>query len=346
MAYSHLLDTCRRDLLLSGKSVCVFSRPWSRLSPRNVAGYPLSMNGPYARMLLHSYFFSLASKTSARDILLEYMHAWWCKVFEVMQPTIVIAIEPDQSLCAAGKKLGVQIYDLQHGILEFGDYYFNLRAGALFEKSGTPDLMICWNQASADLVSRYWPWVRTLVTGNLWQQRFLAPRRDQLVIDELKVVREKLKKNPGRSWVLLTMQWSPLDDDLNVPLAVKDAITISIRQGVQWLIRFHPVQVKRIGHSRLCKLAEIYFGKSTWDNIVDVSSCALPAVLPFTRYHVTGSSASTFEASCVGIKTGLWDHRKDVANWFHDLIEAGLVEFLPDSGFDAASKIINESLVS
>lgn len=346
MAYSQLLDTCRRDLLLSGKSVCVFTRPWSCLNPRAVAGYPLSMNGPYARMLLQAYFFGLVSKTSARDILARYMYAWWSKVFEVTQSTIVIAIEPDQSLCAAGKNLGVQIYDLQHGILGFGNHYFNLRADTLFGKSGTPDLMICWNQASADLVSKYWPWVRTLVTGNPWQQRFLASRRDQLVIDELKLVRDKLRRNPGRSWVLLTMQWSPLNDDLNVPLAIKDAITISIRQGVQWLIRFHPVQVKQIGHSRLCKLAEKYFGKSTWVNIVDVSSCALPAVLPFTRYHVTGSSASTFEASCVGIKTGLWDHRKDVANWFHDLIEAGLAEFLPDSGFDAATKIINESLAS
>ena len=109
--------------------------------------------------------------------------------------------------------------------------------------------------------------------------------------------------------------------------------------GVQWCIKFHPVEIQKYKGRRLLEYARKALGKENWANIIDLSAYALPAILLHTSYHVTGFSAATFETSEVGIKTGFWDRRKETQIWFADEIHKNKAELLPQEALDIANTI-------
>ncbi len=345
LAYSQLLDTLRDNLIFHGISVATVAAPWSIKGAAKATGNPVLVNGPYARNIVLSKIESVCAGYIFEYRVAERMMRWWTFTLRKLRPSVIIGIQPSESICVAGKKLGIPVYDLQHGVIyceNDSSSYYSDRLRTMFKGEGTPDLVVCWNDQSARVIESMWPWTRAVVVGNPWLQRFVTPEEDSLAMHEINLLRQRLSSCLDKKIVLITTQSIPSLDRIDIPASIKDAILLSSSKGVQWLIKFHPVEVSQHGQERLALMAAEALGEAVWGNIVDVSSHALPAILTFTSYHVTGYSASTFEASAFGIKTGLWDKRPAVANYFSFELSNGFAEFLPAEGGQISKRIIDE----
>jgi hypothetical protein len=345
LAYSQLLDTLRDNLLKCHYTVATIAAPFSCLNEDKAVGSPISINGLYARSQAASLIFSLLPKldrlyNTKRQVNL------WLHLLSKMQPSVVIGIQPSEGLCAAGKELGTPIIDLQHGVIEHSkdpSKYYSCRSNSVIGKNGTPSSVICWDRGSANVIETMWPGTSTMIAGNPWLSRFLtADPQDNLVTNEINLIKSKLRTASVNKIVLLTTQWVPTFDRIEIPSNIREAILLSISKGVQWGIKFHPVEIKRLKTEALAKYAINALGQEVWESMIDLSSHALPAILAFTAYHVTGSSASTYEASFFGIKTGLWEHTPEVATWFSEQIQHNQAEFLSSDPRIISNRIMHE----
>jgi hypothetical protein len=155
--------------------------------------------------------------------------------------------------------------------------------------------------------------------------------------------KQELVKHNHKALVLLTIQWTPTLDIIQIPDNIVRAIALTREQEIQWCIKFHPVEIREINKSYLVSYAIDVLGETSWDNIIDLSSNALPAILPFVSYHVTGFSSATCEASFFGVKTGLGDNRDEVAAWFHKDLSSNHAESLPKDSLEISRKITYEA---
>lgn len=346
-AYAQLADTIRENIEAFGLRVAVISTPFSILARKQATGSPVLINRLYFWAIIVAIFLSTFSG-SRKVHLATRKFKLWSKLLVKMQPRVVIGIQPCEALCAAGKNLGIPVIDLQHGIIENSidpNVYYGSRVSWHFGTAGVPDSVLCWDQRSADTIKAIWPFVNTIVSGNPWVQRFLIPSpKDHLVVKEIELLNHKLSKISGKKIVLLTTQWGSTFDGVNIPRAVRDAILLTSSKDVQWCIKFHPVEMRRIKASELPAYAINGLGQKTWDCMIDLSLHSLPAIFRFASFHVTGSSAATFEATFFDIKTGLWDHRPEINTWFNEEITNNHAEFLPRDPLSISSKIQAEAL--
>jgi len=345
LPYSPLIDTINENIASFGYTTASLALPFSNLTGKKATGNPISVNGFFARLFVVSrlYSFFTSSRIKSKAIVIRY---FWIQILKRVKPAIVICIQPSDSLCAAGKSLGIPIYDFQHGVIELNDPkgYYDPRHHSFFGPIGFPDAVLCWNDASANLIRRLWPSVTTYVCGNPWVIRFMSPNpQDLLVSDEIYRLRSKFSGSLPTNLVLLTTQWSQSFDRVEIPANIRDAIAILVENNVQVSVKFHPTELRTYSRSTLNKYARDALGAELWDNgVIDLSEFALPAILKFAFYHITASSAATIEASHFKVKTGLWENNNRVALWYQEQLNNQTAEFLPVTPSEISNKIISE----
>ena len=343
LPYSPLIDTVGENIASFGYVTASLALPFSYLTGKKATGNPMSVNGFFARLLivcgLYSFFTSSRIKSKAL-----FQRYFWIQILKRIKPTIVICIQPSDSLCAAGKRLGIPVYDLQHGVIEFNDPkgYYDSRHQSFFGSAGCPDVVLCWNDISANIIRRLWPSVTTYICGNPWVIRFMNPNpQDLLVSNEISRLKSNFSKSLHKNLILVTTQWSQSLDSIVIPPNVRDAIATIIENNIQVSVKFHPVELRTYNRQTLNKYAQDALGPELWDDIIDLSEFPLPAILKYVSYHVTGSSAATFEASDFKVKTGLWENTARVAIWYQEQLNNQTAEFLPSTPSEISNKIIS-----
>jgi hypothetical protein len=257
---------------------------------------------------------------------------FWINLLLKQKITKIIAIQPPHELCVAANFLKIEIYDLQHGVIAL-NWYYQDRTQTKFKFMSRPSAVLCWDDISARKINSIWRGVKTKIIGNPWINEFKKNKSDFLGYIKYPISNDSaLYKSIKLPMVLLTTQWEPDGfHDIHVTDEIVSLVQTTCFNDISWLIRFHPLEVKSIGISRLHEYAAKKFGLNVFERMHDVSNQPLPAVLMNCSYHITSYSATAIEASLMGIKSGLWTDLTSRKDYFKDYIKTGMIEVLPNN---------------
>jgi hypothetical protein len=344
IAYCPLIDSLRDEFERNNINCISMASPYSTLKNCLAYGNPISINGRYARMKLKAF---VISHIFGRNLRSDIETNFWVKIIENHSPRVIIGIAPFKNLCKAARIKGIEICDVQHGIIEFGFGYYKLNALNNNSYQYTPNKILCWDGVSARSIKENWPWVLPINSGNPWINKFLKIPDDPIVIKETSEINKRLCSEG--IFLLRTTQWSINSlryHEIEIPPNIISVLRELEVLGVVICIKFHPVEIRQIGQKKLHASARETFGEGMWSRIIDVSEFALPAILKRVNYHITAYSASVIDATLLGKKSGLWAFENRMEAWFRDYIDLGFVDILPTNHDEIlkhiSCKIFNE----
>lgn len=231
----------------------------------------------------------------------------WARVLQLVEPKIVIAIQPDEALCFACHRLSIPVYDIQHGVIDDISYAYGKEFNAGREQLFLPTGYLCWDEQAAAVLNR---WCsdrqrQVVILGHPWVFRFYKKDVDDFIVHS---VTNKPPFNQDKKCILISLQWGLdlcyckfFDKNEFLHPAIMNAI-VALGGAVNWLIRLHPIQMK---DKNILQRVKWIFESHT--NVYIDWSCysPLPVVLSFAHGHVTWDSSVVIEASLFGIKTYL-----------------------------------------
>jgi hypothetical protein len=235
----------------------------------------------------------------------------WSRMLRLCGARFVIAINPEAELCRAARLCDVTIYDIQHGVVDAGNPWYDERSGANVDAQDMPHGFLCWDEASADYL-RGWALQKGLhvhVIGNPWFARFSRRDASDVLVQEALSATPRLRDDRGT--VLVSLQWGLKtffygDTGFNGVLA--DALEQVIRSTAhcyRWLLRLHPNQLRGVDREATLAYLQATFGGSASVDWEHASHAPLPLVLSETDLHITDSSSVVIEAGWFGIKSAL-----------------------------------------
>lgn len=152
-AYSQLLDPIGDSLAAQGVTV------WSsaattktRLLGDDAHNFPLGFSQSEKRRL----------KISAVERGAFLAGFWngnkvWVDRIKRSNAGAVIGIQPRELVCEAGSRLGVKVFDLQHGHISLPDAYYSrfAHSGNIQKFKSAPDAVLCWDEPACEFVSNH-----------------------------------------------------------------------------------------------------------------------------------------------------------------------------------------------
>lgn len=304
--YSQIIDSLRFYLEKNSVLCESLSLPFDSQKYSNNYYRDKTINRLFLRQLVLNFlqplFFS--KRFSSQEMHLRYIEIW-LKVLYLCQPKVVIAIQPSQSLCAACHKIGIRVYDFQHGAIHdsMSTYGldFNLHESVELKPTG----YMCWNDVSADVLRR-WCLINGLdvfVLGNPWFYRFKNKDKKDDVVQSAILQEQPLYLD--KKSILVTLQWD-LDHwfpEFYKPGEIIHSTLIDVINNpdneVNWLLRLHPIQLK---DKHLVRAIKNKFRKFNNVFIDWPTKMPLPEVISSVQGHITWSSSVVIEAAMFGIK--------------------------------------------
>lgn len=236
----------------------------------------------------------------------------WCQILEKCNPGIIIGIQPDEYLCRAGKKKGIPVYDLQHGVIAEEDPVYGEKYRVSTPIEDLPDGFLCWDDWSAATISKWAQnkGIRVLNIGNPWFLRFQKNTPDDRLVSEALIQGKIHDENQDRPSVLVTLQWGlkSINPDTRFNGVMTDAlekVILDTENDYNWILRLHPVQLR--GEERemtQCYLTKT-FGEEKTQSWLTSSYIPLPVVLRQTDLHITYHSTVAIEAAWMGVRSAL-----------------------------------------
>jgi hypothetical protein len=341
-AYAHLVDSfgdlCERRRLTVG-SVAI---PFSKLVGERAYHSPVFYN----QSLIHIYLAGIIVRllnggNRGKAWIASQRVDLWCRILERAKPRCVIAIEPQEDLCQAGKRLKIPVYDLQHGVIEGQKYRESYGLETPVEK--LPDGYLCWDDHSAAAVSGWATkrGIRVLTIGNPWFLRFIRARSDDLLVREALAGGEIL--NDDRPCILVSLTWAfaqvfyPDGGSNGVMEDSLERVILDTAESYNWVLRLHPVQLRGRERERVVRYLLSTFGAERTQYWLSASEIPLPVVLMKVQLHITNESAVVTEAAWSGVRSGVISDRLGRDGKYPTLFSyersTGMAEILPrDAG--------------
>ena len=308
-AYAPLVDTIGDLCVQRGLTVVSFARAYSKLIGVRAHNAPVSYNRAWSiTSLIWRSFRMVAGRDRAMNLARKRRVRLWIALLRKANPRVVMAIQPDEYLCRAGKALGIPVYDLQHGAFSDEDHWYGAERGALVDAAALPTGFLCWDESSADVLRKWAPakGARVLIVGNPWFARFKDPRLGDLVVEDAVGAGSTLEG--ARDRILVSLQWKPERGSRNSPSDV--VLALPLEQVIHktaglytWLIRMHPVQRRGRERLRVERYLEQAFGYLESVRWRRSSELALPVLLRHVDAHITDMSTVIKEAAWMGIQS-------------------------------------------
>lgn len=277
----------------------------------------------------------------------------WHRILEKATPKYIIGIQPDKYLCKAGRIKQIPVFDLQHGVISEGDYYY----GGMYRKEtpveNLPAGFLCWDEISMAIISK-WAHkkeIRVIKTGNPWFLRYLERKPDDLLVKE--VMAEAVIPDILRPRIVVSLQWGMAKnypEDIFSCLigeALEQAILDTL--GIyDWILRLHPVQLRDDREREMIlSYLNATFGTTKTRDWIRISEFPLPVVLSHADLHITYSSSTVTEAAWMGIRSGLLGKHLNAGGKYEDLFtyerSIGMAEVIPQDA-DFIKKWIADTL--
>lgn len=305
-------------------------------------GSPYSMN----RVAFKDAFFSkvlsfLSGKKYAQNYRNKKLIAIWLEILMQAKPKIVVTVQPEETLCEAGRILNIPVYDLQHGVIEEDHPWYGSKYRVQTEQKKLPAGFLCWDDVSAQVINR-WSMEKGItaqVIGHPWFLRF----KDKMQGDEL--VKEatigSAVFNNNKPTILVTLAWgmkkySSYSNNNGVLIPSLEQTILTTHDRFNWLIRLHPKQIRGPERKETYQYLErTFMNLSHAVNWNEASSAALPVLLSQTNLHITYFSTVVVEAAWFGIPTGLLSQELlsggKYDSYYQEQRNSGIAEILPQS---------------
>lgn len=308
--YSPLIDTLEDRLAKTGTSCLSIARIISTIKGPNAYGNVRSPEGAFARALLTK---RLKGQTVSRGRYpFSNMEARiWEAILESTGAKFLVGIQPSRELCVVARRRGVWVADMQHGVIADSHPWYGRRFRAHEPPEYLPHAFLCWDPGSAEVLE----WVesrgsKVITIGNPWVSRFIAPKADDRIVNDLLIDAGSSFERRGKPNVLVSLSWG----ETGIPNGlISEEVTSVIREtqaDFNWILRLHPNQVKGFAshESRwfLKYFEKTLAGYASWE---EATRHPLPLVLSQMDLHVTWSSSVCIEAAHFGIKSALLNPR-------------------------------------
>ena len=336
--YAPLIDPIIEELSTDFQCITL-ATPFSKYFGNNCFGDVRIHNSIVLTAIIKRVFFqrSLSLSNITNDPLITA----YKKMLHIINPKIVIGIQPSVEFCIAAKELGIKTYDMQHGLISDVNYY-SLSKRKAFSQNGWPSFVLCWDQESADRVTR-------ITEGNVLPHIIGNPSYHSQFGNLLHKESKSMisKKNDLKIEILVTLTYldygqSNLDEcyrEVGIPTEVINLINDT--PWIFWRLRLHPVQV-RFHMDRIDGFLNNKFITSSNVDWTTYSEVSMGAALSGCHGHITVESASALDAAQNKISTiligcaGVSDKNK--ANlYFKEYIDSGMMMFEDSSNFSLKS---------
>lgn len=343
--YSFLSESLGERFRKEGLVINTIAKPYSVITGSKAYSYTYSYN----RANFVGQFFSLHTVKVALFFLIEptifnikwksqYLVRLWISILKRSKPKYIIGIQPDANICIAAKRLGIYVYDLQHGVISdshpgYGEKYL---ADAPVEN--LPTGYLCWDDQSVETISKWAESkeIRSIKIGNPWFMRFIYPEEDDLLVQEALEKSKKLMDN-DRPSILVSLQWGMShfypDKEFNgVMIRPLETTILETMEDYNWIIRLHPVQLMGEEKERVSLYLSETFGNEKADVWLNNSSLPLPLILNSVDLHITDFSSIVIEASWMGVRSGILNSEVKSGGRFEDYYtserNAGMAEII------------------
>lgn len=214
-------------------------------------------------------------------------------------------------VCAAARRLGVTVVDLQHG----GMYPSHPLAAnwSCIPKAGyelLPDVFWCWSEDSARWVSTTISSYHRAIAGGNPKSVAEDALQDPTIAPDLPP-----KSNNKKPRVLVALQYGK---NQIVPAHVKLAYEAT-KDRVAWYFRLHPA-----GRDRLSEVVQILNVSAS--EILKFSDCTMRQAMVPMDVLLTDASTVVYESLDLGLRTAVWSSTG--ADYFSHLVEDRKLEVL------------------
>ena len=210
----------------------------------------------------------------------------------------IVGIQPPESLVIAASRLGIKVFDLQHGDIAPGVPYYEY-----FCKHHTGMQFMVWDEETRSVLVHDFlvDSGRVMVAGNPWVDAHIDSGKADLLCLE-KSTDQYSYDTDNRKKVLVTLQYNLREsypenfDNEYVPRSLSRAILDA--RDVLWILRPHPIKIR---DSKYVSSLISEFSRHENILVADSDDISLPALLKLMDLHVTWHSSSTVEAKLIGI---------------------------------------------
>lgn len=314
--YSPLTDSLADVFEQNGIKTRSISDRISHFVGNTAYGEPLSANRKLLaiRFAVKALFFLHRNKYSAYKWRIKCEAKVWKETLLLSKPKVVIGIQPDAPLCFACRKLGIPIYDLQHGVISDSSdnlYYWSEWLSKI-ESNYLPTGFLCWDDNSTKTLSQIESFrgCHILNIGSPWFSRFKNVALSDALVNE-EIFRFRNITNSTVPAILLTLQHN-IEEHAGdyVKNVIAECLVSVIRvtsKRYRWMIRLHPSQMIGMEKERIFSFLASNFGDLGSVEWSWCSEVALPLLLTRSCLHITHFSSTTIEAAWMGVPTGLID---------------------------------------
>ena len=296
--YSPLIDVVHENLGINSGVSC--AAPFSKLTAdkcyMDVKNYNFSILVGFLKRLFRNR--SLILKSVEQDpVISAYSY-----VFKRIGCRVVVAVQPSIEMCIAANRLGIKIFDLQHGVIS-GTGYYSLERRRKFSQAGWPHGILCWDSVSRDRVERESVgYTKAILTGH---PAYVTDEGKRLLNSPLT---RDARESSFSFVVLISLTWHDFGQKFEDPIYEVFGIPSELVQLIQRMrniffrIRLHPVQ-NRYSRRQLIAELERLFADQTNVNFRDYNDCYVGGAFSGCAGHITVASATSIEALQLGIKT-------------------------------------------
>lgn len=309
--YAQFIDSLGELISKQNLTLKTIATPFSKLTGEKAFNSPVSYNrAALFHTLIGKTTGLLLGRSKGEKIAGKLRTNLWLKMLDKAKPRVVIGIQPDNYACRASKKMGIPVYDLQHGVIEGEIIYY----GEKFRKNSPPEDLptgiLCWDNPSTSEIKKWSDkkGVEVLIIGNPWFMRFIDQRDDDVLVKEFKDIKPIFKES--KPVILVSLQWG-LDVYYKNPgfnmvmIDELEKVILETANSYNWMLRLHPVQLRGKEGGKALEYLDRTFGKLDSVEWKKSSSLPLPLVLKQTDLHITDMSTTVIEAAWLGIKSAL-----------------------------------------
>ena len=98
---------------------------------------------------------------------------FWKPYLLKVSPKVIVCIRPDIGLAKAAYELGIELIEVQHGVIDHSHWWYGGKSSKELNKDELPSTYFCWNKYSAEVINS---WGRkknkkVYVTGHPWIEK-------------------------------------------------------------------------------------------------------------------------------------------------------------------------------
>lgn len=354
LKYSSLVDTFTDYFKENGFITITLARPYSQIPLKDSYGKVFKVNGGFARARMIDLIISKISflKNNNSIGLNAFQRHFWKTVLDIIQPKVILGVEPVWEFASAARVKNIPVFDIQHGLISGPPmahfYKLNYRPE---NQMGWPNFIIC-----RDIQNYLWlcreraQFTEPLLVGHPWLARFSGNNQNDKLV-------QSIKKNnyfkTDKPIILITLQH--LRDKNGVPnsftpipSSLEKVMLSEYGHSFYWLVRLHPILLSEPNYSHVSAKLHVLYGKFSHIDWHNSSKAPLPFVLSQTCIHFTRNSSTTSEAAEFGINTGIMDlpaNYEELKELFKYEIEQGIAEIISVNDEKEVRMFIEKSLL-